>query len=203
MKVLTGTCLNRTMIIGLTGGIGTGKSTVSEYLIEKYGFKIVDADKVSREIVEKGSPLLDRIRDTFGVEFIDEEGCLRRKALGAFVFADKNRKKQLDDIMMGEILRICRERIRMNDRVILDAALLFEVGLDKDVDVTWLVDANTDVRIRRVCKRDGISEEEVRDRMKNQMHQDEKKLRADVILDNSGTKEELHRIIDEIIESYV
>ena len=90
----------------------------------------------------------------------------------------------------------------MYDRVILDAALLFEVGLDKDVDVTWLVDADTDVRIRRVCARDGISEDEVIDRMNNQMNQDEKKLRADVILDNSGTKEELHRLIDEIIKSY-
>lgn len=203
MRVPTGTCLNRIMIIGLTGGIGTGKSTVSEYLINEYGFEIVDADKISREIVEKGSPLLDVISDTFGSQFIDEDGNLKRRELGAYVFADKSRKEQLDSIMMGEIISIIRKRIRMHDRVILDAALLFEAGLDKDTDVTWLVDADTDVRIKRVCSRDGISEQEVRDRISNQMNQDEKKKYADVVIDNSGTKEELHRQIDEVIREYV
>lgn len=192
------------MRIGLTGGIGTGKSTVSSYLIEKYGFEIVDADKVSREIVQKGSPLLDKLAETFGAQFIDEDGNLKRKELGAYVFAEKSRKEQLDSIMMGEIIRICSTRVMScPGNVILDAPLLFEVGLDKYVEKTWLVDADIDVRIARVCARDGISEQEVRDRIANQMGQDEKRARADVVLDNSGTKEELHQQIDEMIKEYV
>lgn len=192
------------MIIGLTGGIGTGKSTVSEYLTEKYGFNIVDADKISREIVEPGSPLLQRIAEVFGEQFIDDDGNLRRKELGAYVFSKASRKKQLDNIMMGEIIRLIKERLESYEgNTILDAALLFEVGLDAETDVTWLVDADTDVRIRRVCNRDGISEEEVRGRINNQMLQEEKKKKADVVLDNSGTKEELHNIIDELVKDYV
>lgn len=192
------------MKIGLTGGIGTGKSTVSDYLIEKYGFKIVDADKISREIVQKGSPLLNKIAETFGSQFIDEDGCLKRKDLGAYVFAEKSRKEQLDSIMKGEIVKLCSERVMESEgNVILDAPLLYEFDLDKYVEEVWLVDADIDVRIARVCARDGISEKEVRDRIANQMGQDEKRARADVILDNSGTKEELHQQIDEKVKEYV
>lgn len=192
------------MKIGLTGGIGTGKSTVSDYLIEKYGFKIVDADKISREIVQKGSPLLNKIAETFGSQFIDDDGCLKRKDLGAYVFAEKSRKEQLDSIMKGEIVKLCSERVMESEgNVILDAPLLYEFDLDKYVEEVWLVDADIDVRIARVCARDGISEKEVRDRIANQMGQDEKRARADVILDNSGTKEELHQQIDEKVKEYV
>lgn len=189
-------------VIGLTGGIGTGKSTVSEYLASK-GFEIVDADLIARQIVQPGSPLLDRIAETFGSQFILPDGSLDRKALGAYVFKDNQRKKQLDDIMMGSIVSTIRENIAgAEGKVIVDAPLLFEVGLDADVEAVWLVDAADEIRIKRVCARDNISAQQVADRIKNQMPQSEKAAKSDEIIDNSGSEEELYQQIDRLIKKY-
>ncbi len=189
-------------VIGLTGGIGTGKSTVSEYLASK-GFEIIDADLIARQIVQPGSPLLDKIGSTFGSRFILPDGALDRKALGAYVFQDGSRKKQLDDIMMGSIVSNIRERIQnAQSSVIVDAPLLFEAGLDADVELVWLVDASDEVRIRRVCARDNISVGQVKDRISSQMPQSEKAARSDEIIDNSGSEEELYRQIDRLIKKY-
>ena len=192
----------RRMVIGLTGGIGTGKSTVSEYLASK-GFEIIDADLIARQLVMPGLPLLDEIGRTFGSRFILPDGSLDRKALGAYVFRDSSRKKQLDDIMMGSIVLNIRERIQnARNSVIVDAPLLFEAGLDADVDYVWLVDATDEVRIRRVCARDNISAGQVADRISNQMPQSEKAAKSDEIIDNSGSEEELYRQIDQLIKKY-
>ena len=189
-------------VIGLTGGIGTGKSTVSKYLASK-GFEIIDADLIARQIVQPGSPLLDEIGEIFGRQFILPDGSLDRKALGAYVFQDGHRKKQLDDIMMGSIVSTIRERIQTaKGNVIVDAPLLFEVGLDADVEAVWLVDAADEVRIKRVCARDNIPAQQVSDRIKNQMSQSEKGAKSDEIIDNSGSEEELYRQIDRLINEY-
>ncbi len=189
-------------VLGLTGGIGTGKSTVSRYL-ESKGFEIIDADQISREIVQPGSPLLTRISDTFGRQFV-KNGILQRKELGAFVFESPERKSMLDDIMMGTIIAIIEERVRSaGGNCIIDAPLLFEVGLDRLCDAVFVVDADTEVRIARVMKRDGISRQEVMDRISNQMGREEKLARADAVLDNSTDKEALYRQIDEAMEKYV
>lgn len=190
-------------IIGLTGGIGTGKSTVSRYLAAK-GFEIIDADLIARQIVQPGSELLDKIGETFGRQFISEDGSLNRKALGAYVFEDNNRKKQLDDIMMGNIISIVKKRIKDAEHdVIVDAPLLFETGLDEYVDIVWLVDSADDIRIKRVCARDNISPQQVIDRINNQMSQKEKSEKSDEIINNSGSEEELYYQIDKLIEKYV
>ena len=189
-------------VIGLTGGIGTGKSTVSRYLASR-GFEIIDADLIARQIVQPGSPLLDEIGETFGRQFILPDGSLDRKALGAYVFSDSHRKKQLDDIMMGRIVSTIRERIRTAKcNVIVDAPLLFEVGLDADVEAVWLVDAADEVRIKRVCARDNIPAQQVSDRIKNQMPQSEKTAKSDEVIDNSGSEEELYQQIDRLIDKY-
>jgi dephospho-CoA kinase len=189
-------------VIGLTGGIGTGKSTVSQYLASK-GFEIIDADLIARQLVMPGSPLLDEIGRTFGSRFILPDGSLDRKALGAYVFKDSRRKKQLDDIMMASIVSAVRDRIQnARNRVIVDAPLLFEAGLDADVEAVWLVDASDEVRITRVCARDNISAQQVADRIGNQMSQSEKAAKSDEIIDNSGSEEELYRQIDRLIKKY-
>ena len=189
-------------VIGLTGGIGTGKSTVSKYLASR-GFEIIDADLIARQIVQPGSPLLDEIGRVFGAQFILPDGSLDRKALGAYVFQDSHRKKQLDDIMMGRIVSTIRERIRAAEcNVIVDAPLLFEVGLDADVEAVWLVDAADEVRIKRVCARDNIPAQQVSDRIKNQMPQSEKAAKSDEVIDNSGSEEELYQRIDRLIDKY-
>ena len=192
------------MILGLTGGIGSGKSTVSEYICEKYGFELVDADIVSREIVEPDSPLLKEIADTFGEEYILPDGNLDRKALGRDVFAMSDGKKKLDSIMMAEILDIIDERIaNAKDNLLVDAALLFEEGIYLKVDKSILVDADLDTRIMRVCDRDKSCEIDVMNRIKSQMPSDEKRKLADIVIDNDGTVEELYEKVDNIMADMV
>lgn len=192
-------------IIGLTGGIGTGKSTVSKFLAEK-NFAIVDADKISREVVEPGKPLLKVLEEAFGSEIINDDGSLNRKGLAAIVFNDVDQRKLMDSIMHKEILaemRSSMEKFRqmeLHQGIIIDAPLLFEIGLEKWCDEVWLVTADMDVRIQRVCARDNAKPEEVEARIRNQMSDEEKKKLSDEVLDNSGTLESLHRQIEDLLK---
>ncbi|MBP3384006.1 MAG: dephospho-CoA kinase [Firmicutes bacterium] len=192
-------------IIGLTGGIGTGKSTVSRYLSEQ-NFAIVDADLISRQVVEPGMPLLDELEAAFGSDIINEDGSLNRKGLAAIVFNDVEKRKLMDSIMHKEILAEMRRVMEdfqqqgTHQGIIIDAPLLFEIGLEKWCGQVWLVTADMDLRIERVCARDDAKPEEVEARIRNQMSDDEKKKLSDEILDNSGTLEELHKQISELLQ---
>lgn len=205
-------------IIGLTGGIGSGKSTISDYLTQR-GFHVLDADKIAREIVMPGSEALIELISVFGEEILLSDGSLDRKKLGAIIFSDAEKKKMLDDIMHTRILEIIHQKVvefretiaqvgRGNvgtarlarDRTIfIDAALLFETGLDKFVSEIWVVDVEKEIRIKRVIDRDGLSRGEILKRIENQMNQEQKNSRADEILDNSGSKEALYQQIDDLI----
>lgn len=192
-------------IIGLTGGIGTGKSTVSRYL-DELNFAIVDADMISREVVEPGKPLLKELEAAFGSGIILEDGSLDRKGLAAIVFNDVEQRKLMDSIMHKSILAEMRARVDQyiekgeHRAVIIDAPLLFEVGLDKWCGEVWLVVADMDIRIKRVCARDDAKPEEVAARIRNQLSDEEKRKHSHVILDNSGTLEDLHRQIESILK---
>ena len=197
-------------VIGLTGGIGSGKSTVSRRLIEK-GYQIFDADLISHQIVEPGMPALEQIRETFGEAFLDEEGRLRRKAMAAHITADPAERARLNAIMHTAIVGAIEEGIKQarkdaaaageeeNTIVFIDAPLLFEAGLDRLCDEVWLVTAPEEVRIRRVMERDGISEELVRGYMASQMPEEEKRARSQRLLDNGGTREQLYEDIEEAL----
>lgn len=192
-------------VIGLTGGIGTGKSTASEYL-RKQGFSIIDADRISREIVEPGTLLLKELEKNFGSGIIKDDGTLDRKALAAIVFSDKEKKSRLDGLMHGHILDEIERKISESQSgegrgIIVDAPLLFETGLEKKCDQIWLITADEKLRILRVCERDGMDPEEVRARIQNQMADEEKKERAHRIVDNSGSKEALLAQLAELIEA--
>ena len=197
-------------VIGLTGGIGSGKSTVSRRLIEK-GYQIFDADLISHQIVEPGMPALEQIRETFGEAFLDEEGRLRRKAMAAHITADPAERARLNAIMHTSIVGAIEEGIKQarkdaaaageeeNTIVFIDAPLLFEAGLDRLCDEVWLVTAPEEVRIRRVMERDGISEELVRGYMASQMPEEEKRARSQRLLDNGGTREQLYEDLEEAL----
>ena len=197
-------------VIGLTGGIGSGKSTASRRLIEK-GYQIFDADLISHQIVEPGMPALEQIRETFGEEFLDEEGRLRRKAMAAHITADPAERARLNAIMHTAIVGAIEEGIKQarkdaaaageeeNTIVFIDAPLLFEAGLDRLCDEVWLVTAPEEVRIARVMARDGISEELVRGYMASQMPEEEKRARSQRLLDNGGTREQLYEDIEEAL----
>ena len=192
-------------VIGLTGGIGSGKSTVSEYLKIK-NISIIDADAISREIVIPGSKMsaLDELVNAFGPSILSNDGTLDRKKLASKAFSTKENKELLDTIMLGKIVSIILKRIeeaKMLDlmQVVIDAPLLFEADLAQYCDEIWVVDASDEVRINRVMSRDGATKEEVIARINTQTTTEEKKLKATHILDNSTTKEALYNQIDEIL----
>jgi dephospho-CoA kinase len=194
-------------VIGLTGGIGSGKSTVAEYLIEK-GYIIIDADIIAREIVTTGAPALQRLVAVFGEGILNDDKSLNRKKLGSIVFKDNVLCKKMNDIMHGEIFKIIKERIEefcvsgYNKLIFLDIPLLFETAspeLYAIIDQIWVVDTDDDMRIERIMKRDGVSRESVLQIMNNQMSSEEKRKRADVVIDNSKDREALYLILDELI----
>ncbi len=203
------------MIIGITGGIGTGKTTVAEYLAEK-GYLVISADKVAREIVEPGSPALEDLAREFGNEIIREDGSLDRQKLAALAFADKYKKKRLDELTHGRIIEIMMERARAyinfqayhfpdekTPIVFMEVPLLFESGMDKMVDKIWVIDAPMDVRMSRIRLRDGLTMEDIKKRLEYQLDSMERRKMADLILENDGDKEDLYMSVDYALNKYL
>lgn len=192
-------------VIGLTGGIGTGKSTVSAYL-GQFNIPVIDADAIAREITAPGSPVLSDIRILLGDEVFREDGTMDRQKVAAKIFADRELLQAYERLTTDEAVRQCLERIeayRENsaaEMVVLDAPLLFECGMKTYTDEDWVVDADLDVRIDRVMERDGISREAIMDRIARQMSAEEKRKRADYVIDNSGSLDELYRQVDMLLE---
>lgn len=190
-------------IIGLTGGIGTGKSTVSAYLAQK-GCKIIDADLISHQMTEAGSPCLAEIKAAFGEDVFLRDGNLDRKKVGRLVFANATKKKTLEQIITRRViektLRILQDcRAQQEDLVVLDAPLLFECGMQRYTDETWLVVCRTETRLRRIAARDGLAEEDIQKRIANQMSTEQKEKLADYIIDNSRDLAWLYAQIDTLL----
>ena len=189
-------------IIGLTGGIGSGKSTASSYLAQK-GCVIIDADKISRKLTEKGSPYLKILKATFGEDFFSYDGELDRKKLGRYIFAQPGEKAKLEKIVTSAVIKITLDRVKelkednFKGIVILDAPLLFECDMQKYTDESWLVAAEPEAVMERVKARDGLKEADIKSRIANQMPIGEKKALADRIIDNSADLAHLYRQLDE------
>ncbi len=206
---------NKVRVVGLTGGIGTGKSTAAEYL-KKKGFAHIDADQIGRDITADGSPMLPVLDGIFGptgeygVEGFDilrEDGSLDRKALASIVFTDMNKKLKLDEVMFKAIIAETKRLVEVYSQddpvgILIDAPLLFEAGLDKECDLVLLIVADMDVRIHRVCARDGATEQEVRNRINSQMSDEEKISRSHVVVDNSGNLKELEKQLEEFFSKF-
>lgn len=210
------TAIENVKVVGLTGGIGTGKSTAAAYL-KKKGFVHIDADEIGRNITADGSPMLPVLNEIFGpegaygeknVEILRSDGSLDRQALASLVFTDKGRKAQLDKVMFSAIIEEIDRQIGMIQEsgnamgILLDAPLLFEAGLDSRCDVVLLLVADEAVRIERVCKRDGVTPQEVRNRINSQMRDEEKRKYADVIVENSSTRDDLERKLEKISQNF-
>jgi dephospho-CoA kinase len=189
------------MIIGLTGGIACGKSTVAAMLASR-GAKIVDADKIAREVVEPGSPALEEIVARFGREMLLEDGSLNRKKLGERIFGDPGAKKALEAILHPRIRAIMRERMAEFERndpnglVVADIPLLYESGLETWFREVMVVYIPRELQIARLTARDGLTPEQAEARLKAQMPIEEKKRRADIVIDNSGTLEETEKQVE-------
>ncbi len=183
-------------VIGLTGGIASGKSFVSSYL-KTLGAEIIDADEIAREIMEPHGKIPQKINETFGGGFLDEKGNLHRKRLKEYVFADKERVKALNRITHPAIRRIAANRIRKssNDLVVLDAPLLIEAKFHRLCDEIWVVYTEEEKQLKRLKKRDDISDDLARSIIASQSSFARKRKYADVIIDNSGTMDNTRKQI--------
>ena len=180
--------------IGLTGGIASGKSTVSKEL-RKLNIPVFDADEVSRNAVAKGSKGLDMVAEAFGKAYLTEEGELNRQKVSELVFSNKEALHTLEQIIhkivwdaAEEFLRDCQ--VKAAPVAVLDVPLLIECGWHTKVDKVWLVAITLQQQIERAMLRSGMTEEEVTARIKAQMSLEEKKKHADVVIDNSGALEQ-------------
>lgn len=195
--------MRQSKVIGLTGGIASGKSTVSNYL-KQLGIPIVDADVISREVVAPGSVGLKKIVESFGSQILIE-GQLNRKVLRTIIFEDEDKRLLLNEILhpiIHDKVVFDLNRFRMtHPLVVFDAPLLLENQLMTMVDVLWVVSCDTNTQISRVMKRDGIDENQAKQIVARQMPLSEKEKFADVILYNDTTIEALCKQIDKQLES--
>ena len=186
--------------LGLTGGIGSGKSTVSARLAS-HGAIIIDYDLLAREAVEPGTPALTAITDRFGDDVIAADGTLDRTALGAVVFGDDAARHDLEAITHPAIfdLAIAREATVPDDAVVVhDHPLLVEVGMDAFCDLVVVVDVPEDVQVERLVTLRGMTEVDARARLAAQGSREERAAAADIVLDNTGSIEDLEARVDEI-----
>ena len=190
-------------IIGLTGGIATGKSTVSE-LLTAYGFKVVDADVASRKAVKKGSKGLDQIREKFGQEAIDDNGEMNRKYVGELVFNNPEQRIELNKIVHPIVREIMEEEknhyLNEGYNVIMDIPLLFENDLQDTVDEVWVVYTSESIQIDRLMERNDLSQEDAKARVYSQISIDKKSRMADHVIDNLGDKLELKQNLQQLLE---
>lgn len=180
------------MIIGLTGGIASGKSTVSNFFKE-LGVKVIDADIVAREISERKATI-DEICNIFGRDILDENGRIVREKLRERVFQDKRLVQKLNSIIHPQVIEYFKERKDENgedELLIFDVPLLYEAKMDTLCDKVIVVGVDRKKQIERVIQRDGSSEEVARNIIANQMSLDDKIKRADIVIMNDGTLEEL------------
>lgn len=196
-------------VYGLTGGIGSGKSTVAE-MLEEYGIPVVSADELSRMVVAPGSEGLADVVEAFGSEVLDQKGELDRKKMGQIVFANPERRRQLESILHPRIRERYEQVLDALEKaghpvMVYEVPLLFEKKLDEQDEMTAvvLVTASADNRIARVKARDSLTTEDVLARMRAQMPEEEKRQRANYIIHNDGNQDDLRQEVEYLISRFL
>lgn len=188
-------------VIGLTGGIASGKSLVSKRLAELSAV-VIDADKLGHEAYRKGSETYRAVTEVFGPEVVGPNGEIDRRALGAKVFGDPAARRRLEEIVWPAIRRLAQERLDAlrsegTQVVVLEAAVLIEAGWTDIVDEVWLVVASPETVHARLAGRNGLTAEQAEARIRAQLTAEERRPHAQVTIDNDGSLEELRRAVDE------
>ena len=194
------------VVIGLTGGIGTGKSTVSQILKEKK-FPVIDLDIISHEVI-KFPKVVEKIVGNFGKEVLEYNNTgnwiVSREKLGRVIFGNREKRLILNSVMHPEILRIMREKIleckKENKIIFVEIQLLFEVQWEKEFDYILLVSAEKETQIKRILSRDNRSKEEALNIINSQMSLDEKKKRSDYVIENDGNIQDLEKKVDDFLK---
>ena len=194
------------MIIGLTGSIASGKSTVAN-MLKEYGLPIVDADVVARLVVEPGTPTLQKIVEAFGEEALTEDGSMNRQKIGSIIFNDEEKRKQLNSIIHPAIRQ---EMLRQRDAylengsktVIMDIPLLFESQLQHFVEKILVVSVSEETQLNRLMERNQLTEEEASARIASQLPLSVKEQGADAVINNNGTVEETAKQLEDILRKW-
>ena len=193
---------NKSIVIGLTGGIACGKSMISAYLAQK-GVPVIDGDLVARQIVEPETKGLAQIVDTFGEAYLHSDGTLNRAMLGSLVFADKEALQQLNAITKPLLLEAFKTQInalQAHPMIVLDVALLLEDHDYKELaDQVWVVTVAPAQQLTRLMKRNNYTAEEAQNRINAQMSNEERIQYADVVIDNNGTMSETIAQVDRLL----
>ena len=192
-------------VIGLTGGIATGKSTVSA-ILENAGAVIIDADRIARETVNKGQPAYQEIVKHFGENVLLPDGEINRVLLGDIIFNDPQKKQLLNNIVHPHVSKETNRQLKQVEKAnpdtiaVLDIPLLIEAEMDKDLAEVIVVYVPEHIQIKRLMKRDNISQADALARIRSQMPIEEKKERATIVIDNSGSMEETRKQTLEIFQ---
>lgn len=190
-------------IIGITGGIASGKSTVTEFL-RRQGYQVIDADQVVHELQEPGGRLYQALLSTFGSSILQEDGRLDRPKLGAMIFGNPElleQSSQIQNQIIREELAGRRDLLaETEDIFFMDLPLLFELQYEDWFDQIWLVDVTEETQLSRLMTRNALSQEEAEKRIAAQLSLQEKRKRADVLIDNNGSLEETLRQIRDALQ---
>lgn len=193
-------------VIGLTGGIASGKSVVSSYLSRIHHLPIIDADRISHAVVMPGGTAIAQIKDTFGRRYITAEGGMDREAMGQRICEDEAAKKALEAILHPAITQCVLEemdayRAAGESLIVYDCPLLYEAHQEELVDEVMVVVTNLATRVKRLMDRDGIDEKLARQKIAIQLSDGDKMAKADVVLHNDGTPEDLEKALDHYISN--
>lgn len=192
-------------IIGLTGGIGSGKTAASDYLALTYDIDVVDADIVAREVVMQGQPTLQAIADHFGSDILLTDGSLNRAALRQIVFADPQQRKVLESITHPAIRAMIQHKLSISASAytLLVSPLLFESGQYQFAHRNLVIDVSEELQWQRASMRDNVSAEQIKQIMAAQLSREERLKRADDIVINNGDLTYLHLQLDELHQKYL
>ena len=188
-------------IIGITGGIASGKSTVTEFL-RRQGYQVIDADQVVHELQEPGGRLYQALLSAFGPAILQEDGRLNRPKLGAMIFGNPEllAKSSQNQIIREELAHRRDLLAETEDIFFMDLPLLFELGYESWFDQIWLVDVTEETQLSRLMTRNALSQEEAEKRIAAQLSFQEKRKRADVLIDNNGSLEETRQQIRDALQ---